>query len=1437
MPPVVSDARVIWAIVDAGSTGASINGNVLSTSAVGTVVVRATSVSDTGVTITRSITINDVPVETVNITNPDSVGDGFTLPLTSTSLPAGSAQDVVWTIQGGGTNIASIDTSGNAPVIHGISAPGTVIVVATSANGVIGTQSFTVNPTLVTGISITSDPAVLHGEMLTLTADIEPAEATTKTITWSVQGGNNNIASIDGDVLHGIGTGSVVIVATADGGTNITGTQNFTVNSAPVTSITIGTPHTVGDGRLLTLTAVVLPAEAAQTVNWTIQGGNNNIASINGVILVGLSPGNVTVTASATDSSSVTAEQRFTVLVTPVTAVSITSLGPIVNGSSLTLTATVSPAIATNKEVSWGIDGGGNNAIASIDSNNVLHALSVGTVSVRVTSTNGDGGSSIESQRDIQITPILVSSIAITSPSSVINGLTQNLVATVLPANAADKTVSWSITAGTGSATLTGNVLTGTGVGEVTVVARANDTSGISQTQPFTIVVTPVPVTSVSIISALAPIGTDLTLTANVLPDNATTPTVSWAITSAGTTGASISGNVLSTTAAGEVIVTASADGITSSPQTIAVRFAGPATLQAVANGAPNQVLIYWAAVANAANYKFYQTTADLSALAGGTAENLASASPAPAAITVNGTSTVVVLTGSEVNNFLVTAIISGGGESFASPQASARANDFVFTPVAGGGTDTIWMDRNLGAERVATSSTDTMAFGDLYQWGRRADGHQLRTSGITTTLATDISPGHADFITNSGNNIRDWTDTSTDADGSARQAVWGSIDGSGVCPTGFKVPSEAELEAERVSWASNNLAGAFASNLKLIGAGHRSGAAPSSNTSGSYWSSSVANVEGQSGYLSFGDNASTTRTTRYFAFSVRCIRDSNINITVALGEIPVTAVSITSAAAAVAGIDLTLAATIAPAGATDKTITWAITDAGTTGATLSNGNVLSTTNAGTVEITAAAGGITTPQTIIVESAGPATLQAVANGVANQVIIYWAAVANADNYKLYQTTADLSAFAGGSAANLASASPAPTAITVNETSTTVTLSGSEVNNFLVTAIIGGVESLASTAKTSARANDFVFETVAGGGTDTIWMDRNLGAARVATADEDSEAYGDLYQWGRPSDGHQLRGDSTTTLASNISPEHSQFILVSGDWTAAGVDADGSARQAVWGSIDGSGICPTGFRIPTSDEMRAEGGGSWATIAEAFASPLKFTNSGSRNSGSQTIRIGDLYIWLADSFQALTTDDFADGSISLSDRANGASVRCIRDSSITLVVPVASVSITSANTVEAGTDLTLTAEVLPATATDKAITWAITAAGSTGASITGNVLSAAAAGTVEITATAGEISNSQTITITPAPIPVASISINSADTVEAGTDLTLTANVLPADATDPAVTWSILSRSGAEATINGNVLTAISGGGTVRISATAADGRMLIRKNTFFPIGH
>ena len=46
-----------------------------------------------------------------------------------------------------------------------------------------------------------------------------------------------------------------------------------------------------------------------------------------------------------------------------------------------------------------------------------------------------------------------------------------------------------------------------------------------------------------------------------------------------------------------------------------------------------------------------------------------------------------------------------------------------------------IWLDRNLGATQVATAYNDTASYGHLYQWGRYADGHQIRTSSVTEGL------------------------------------------------------------------------------------------------------------------------------------------------------------------------------------------------------------------------------------------------------------------------------------------------------------------------------------------------------------------------------------------------------------------------------------------------------------------------------------------------------------------------------------------------------------------------------------------------------------------------------------------------------------------------------------------------------------------------------
>ena len=56
------------------------------------------------------------------------------------------------------------------------------------------------------------------------------------------------------------------------------------------------------------------------------------------------------------------------------------------------------------------------------------------------------------------------------------------------------------------------------------------------------------------------------------------------------------------------------------------------------------------------------------------------------------------------------------------------------------------------------------------------------------------------------------------------------------------------------------------------------------------------------------------------------------------------------------------------------------------------------------------------------------------------------------------------------------------------------------------------------------------------------MDRNLGATQAATSSTDVDAYGDLYQWGRFSDGHQCRTSATNpTLSSTDQPAHGDFI--------------------------------------------------------------------------------------------------------------------------------------------------------------------------------------------------------------------------------------------------------------------------------------------------------
>lgn len=100
-----------------------------------------------------------------------------------------------------------------------------------------------------------------------------------------------------------------------------------------------------------------------------------------------------------------------------------------------------------------------------------------------------------------------------------------------------------------------------------------------------------------------------------------------------------------------------------------------------------------------------------------------------------------------------------------------------------------------------------------------------------------------------------------------------------------------------------------------------------------------------------------------------------------------------------------------------------------------------------------------------------------------------------------------------------------------------------------------------------------------------WMDRDLGSF--------SQLEASLYQWGRPEDGHEQmkhyktavdgtgpRYGTTTTLSPSDTPNHQQYIISTGDdWMA-------TPNDDRWNTTP-QGPCPTGYRLPTLAEFKAE----------------------------------------------------------------------------------------------------------------------------------------------------------------------------------------------------------------------------------------------------------
>lgn len=144
----------------------------------------------------------------------------------------------------------------------------------------------------------------------------------------------------------------------------------------------------IGISEVINLNVAFTPSNTNQnSITWSSSDSNKASVSTNGVV-TGVAVGTATITATvATASGTTTDTCSITVSEIAATGVSLSNSSISLNaGGTRTLTATVLPANATNKTVTWSSN---NTGVATVNSSGLVTAQSIGTATITVTTASG----------------------------------------------------------------------------------------------------------------------------------------------------------------------------------------------------------------------------------------------------------------------------------------------------------------------------------------------------------------------------------------------------------------------------------------------------------------------------------------------------------------------------------------------------------------------------------------------------------------------------------------------------------------------------------------------------------------------------------------------------------------------------------------------------------------------------------------------------------------------------------------------------------------------------------------------------------------------------------------------------------------------------------------------------------------------------------------
>ena len=327
---------------------------------------------------------------------------GISLGKTSLTLVSGDSETLIATVAPGkatdktvlwGTTsrlVAKVDSDGNVTARKS----GEATITATTADGnKTATCKITViPPILVTDVSLDKASLILkEGYTDTLTATIEPANATDKTVLWATS--DNSVVAVDANGnITALKGGTATITATTTDGSK-TAACKVTVD-APIVAVDCVTQKksilTLIAGTSETLIANVIPGRASnKKVSW--KGNNSPVVTVNDVTgeITAIKAGSATITVTTEDG------KKTAVCKLKVVAAAVAITGFSLKKTALTLTGryaneklitAIKPAGATNKRIVWKISDG----IAMVNQLGNVSALCPGKATITATTVDGE---------------------------------------------------------------------------------------------------------------------------------------------------------------------------------------------------------------------------------------------------------------------------------------------------------------------------------------------------------------------------------------------------------------------------------------------------------------------------------------------------------------------------------------------------------------------------------------------------------------------------------------------------------------------------------------------------------------------------------------------------------------------------------------------------------------------------------------------------------------------------------------------------------------------------------------------------------------------------------------------------------------------------------------------------------------------------------------